>query len=211
MTHTSIPLTSPTDSEAPDCETSEFAIHAVDILVDILLDTNIDVALKASEVRFCTDGLEPKNELSNAALKLKIVRELWAVIRKVISNAQLAIAAEKLIVCLMKDEDEFTDSGEISRTEWAAFCAEVLIVCDPDFLQEFWDYDGASGSKWEWTDAIRGTVWRTFVEKWKEESECAWQAVLILLAVPFTCVSFMNRFGLDTDVTFQREKDLGVQ
>ncbi|KAF8171986.1 hypothetical protein K438DRAFT_186713 [Mycena galopus ATCC 62051] len=166
------------DGDNPDADTADFATEATSILIDILLDSNIDVTLKAGEVRFCTDG---QTNLSNAALKIKVVRALWAIMRKVISNSQLTSAGEKLICELMKAEDEFTDSGEASRIEWATFCAEVLIVCDPDDLEDFWSH-----SKWEWTDAVRSTVWRCFVEKWREESECAWQAVVTLLVVPFT-------------------------
>ncbi|KAJ7781760.1 hypothetical protein DFH07DRAFT_386505 [Mycena maculata] len=174
------------DSEAPDTDIAEFALQAVEILVDILHDTCLDVTLKAGEVRFCTDGLEPTNNLSNAALKVKLVRSLWAVIRKAISNSQLVPAGEKFIYHLIQGEDEYTDSGEISRTEWATLCAEVLVVCDPDNVQEFWNYDGAENSKWEWTTDVRSSVWRSFVEKWNEEKECVWEAVLTLLAVPFT-------------------------
>ncbi|KAJ6585182.1 hypothetical protein B0H19DRAFT_1108667 [Mycena capillaripes] len=169
------------ENEAPDADTAEFAVQAVEILVDIMLDSNLDVTLKAADICFCTDG---QTNLSNAALKLKLVRALWAIMRKAISSAQLASAGEKLIRCLLQGEDEFTDSGEISRTEWATFCAEVLIVCDPDDLKEFWRYDGVSYSKW--TDAIRSTVWRCFAEKWKEESECGWPAIVTLLVAPFS-------------------------
>ncbi|KAJ7677473.1 hypothetical protein B0H17DRAFT_1079271 [Mycena rosella] len=174
------------DSETPEDDIAEFANKAADILTDILLDTTIDVTLKAGEVRFCTDGLEPTNELSNAALKLKLVRALWAITRKAISKAQLDAAGQKLICTLVEERDEFTDSGEGSRTEWAAFCAEVLMVCSADDLQEFWKGIDESKAKWEWTDAIRGTVWRAFVEKWKEESESDWHAAVTLLGVPFT-------------------------
>ncbi|KAJ7486049.1 hypothetical protein B0H11DRAFT_2016731 [Mycena galericulata] len=194
------------DSEAPDTDTAEFAIQAVEVLIDILLDSNIDVTLKAGEVRFCTDGPEPKNNLSNAALKLKIVRSLWARTRKVISSSQLAPAGEKLVFYLMKGEDEFTDSGDISRAEWATFCAEVLVLCDPEDVQEFWKYDGAANSKWEWTTDTRSSVWRCFVEKWKEETECAWQAIVTLLAVPFTANKTWELCDSDYDLW---EKFLG--
>ncbi|KAF7346564.1 hypothetical protein MSAN_01884500 [Mycena sanguinolenta] len=166
------------DGENPDAETAEFATEATGILIDILLDSHIDVTLKAGEVHFCTDG---QTNLSNAALKLKVVRALWAIMRKAISNAQLTAAGEKLICELVKAEDEFTDSGNVSRTEWAMFCAEVLIVCDPDDLADFWNHD-----KWDWTDAVRSTVWRCFVEKWRDENEGAWREIVTLLAVPFT-------------------------
>ncbi|KAJ7796184.1 hypothetical protein B0H14DRAFT_3495078 [Mycena olivaceomarginata] len=166
------------DGDNPDADTAEFAVDATGILIDILVDSNIDVTLKAGGVHFCTDG---QANLSNAALKLKVVRALWATMRKIISNPQLTSAGEKLIYELMKAEDEFTDSGEVSRVEWATFCAEVLVVCDPEDLKDFWSY-----GKWEWTDTVRRTVWRCFVEKWKEESECAWHAVVALLLVPFT-------------------------
>ncbi|KAJ6508515.1 hypothetical protein C8R45DRAFT_967683 [Mycena sanguinolenta] len=164
--------------ENPDAETAEFATEVTGILIDILLDSNIDVTLKAGEVHFCTDG---QTNLSNAALKLKVVRALWGIIRKVISNSQLTSAGEKLICELMKAEDEFTDSGDVSRVEWATFCAEVLIVCDRDDLEDFWNHD-----KWDWTDPVRSTVWRCFVENWRDESECAWREIVTLLAVPFT-------------------------
>ncbi|KAJ7643993.1 hypothetical protein FB45DRAFT_896622 [Roridomyces roridus] len=174
------------EGEAPDSDISGFAIQAVDILVDILLDSNIDVTLKSGEVRYCTDGLEPTNSLSNAALKLKIVSALWGATRRVITNSsQLFPAAEKLLFILMKSEDEFTDSGEVSRADWASLCAEVLVICDPEDVQEFWKYDGAAHSKWEWTSETRSLVWRCFVEKWKGEKEAVWQAIVILLAVPF--------------------------
>lgn len=178
-----IALTFYTDGDNPDADTAEFAVDATGILIDILVDSNIDVTLKAGGVHFCTDG---QANLSNAALKLKVVRAFWATMRKIISNPQLTSAGEKLIYELMKAEDEFTDSGEVSRVEWATFCAEVLVVCDPEDLKDFWSY-----GKWEWTDTVRRTVWRCFVEKWKEESECAWHAVVALLLVPFTFVFFL--------------------
>ncbi|KAJ7195459.1 hypothetical protein GGX14DRAFT_474774 [Mycena pura] len=173
------------DREASDNDPVDFVAQTVDILIDILLDSNIDVTLKHGGV--CSaDGPEPTNNFSNAALKIRLVRALWAIVRKVISASQLHGVGEKLVFCLMKGEDEFTDSGELSRTEWATFCAEALVICEPEDLQEFWNYDGAASSKWEWTPAIRSTVWRCFVEKWKEESDYAWQGVVILLTVPFS-------------------------
>ncbi|KAJ6475044.1 hypothetical protein C8R47DRAFT_1143351 [Mycena vitilis] len=169
------------DNEAPGAEIADFAVEAVDILIDIIHDNNIDVSLKAADVSFCTDG---QTNLSNVALKLKIVRALWAAMRKVIPGPQLTAAGEKLILCLVRGADEFTDSGEVSQTEWASFCAEVLIVCEQEDLKDFWNYEGVSHSKW--TDAFRSTVWRCFAEKWKEESECHWEAIVTLLVVPLT-------------------------
>ncbi|KAJ7784375.1 hypothetical protein B0H16DRAFT_295876 [Mycena metata] len=164
------------EEEASDADVAEFAILTVEIITDILLEPSIDITLKAG-VSFCTDG---QANLSNAVLKLKLVRALWAVIRKVIPGPQLLSAAEKFITVIVTHEDEFTDCGDVSRKEWAMFCAEVLIVCDPDDLKDFWAYGG------KWTNAVRSMVWRCFVERWKEESECAWQGVDALLAVPFT-------------------------
>ncbi|KAJ7095727.1 hypothetical protein B0H15DRAFT_1019816 [Mycena belliarum] len=174
------------DSDTPADDTVEFANKAADILVDILLDTTMDVTLKVRGTRFCTDGLEPTNELSNAALKVRLVRALWETTRTIIPRAHLGSAAYKLVFTLLKQGDEFTDSGKASWTEWAAFCAEALMVCDHNDLQEFWNCVGASNTKWDWTDATMSTVWRTFVEKWKDEAECPWPAVLLLLTIPFT-------------------------
>ncbi|KAJ6525284.1 hypothetical protein DFH09DRAFT_1416643 [Mycena vulgaris] len=171
------------DSDTADNDTAEFAAKAAEILGDILLDTTIEVTLKAGEVRFCTDGPELRNDLSNGALKLKLVRALWAITRKVISNAQLICAGERLIYALVKGVDEFTDSGEASRTEWALFCAEVLIVCDADDVQSFWKCVGGSNPECE---RMKDLIWRTFVEQWKEESKCNWDAALLLLLFPFT-------------------------
>ncbi|KAJ7147134.1 hypothetical protein C8R43DRAFT_1097295 [Mycena crocata] len=200
------------ESDAPDTDVAEFAIQAIEILVDILQDDNIDVTLKAGEVRFCTDGPEMTNSLSNAALKLKIVRALWGKTRQVVSSAQLMPAGEKMIVALMDGEGEFTDSDEVSRTEWAMFCAEVLIVSDPDYLQEFWNHDWTK-SKWEWTNAVRSNVWRSFVEIWKEESGCLWQGIVTLLAVPFTAPKFWDLSDSDHQhwqVLLERGIDKGL-
>ncbi|KAJ7133006.1 hypothetical protein C8R46DRAFT_1140336 [Mycena filopes] len=178
------------EDEAPDADTTEFAVLAVQIITEILLEPGIDITLKAG-VSFCTDG---QTTLSNAALKLKLVRALWAIMRKVIPSPQLISAGEKLITALVEHDDEFTDCGEVSRAEWAMFCAEVLIVCDLEDLQDFWSY----GEKW--TDETRSTVWRCFVEKWKEESECAWQGVDVLLAVPFTAQKSWELSDSDYDL-----------
>ncbi|KAJ7016133.1 hypothetical protein C8F04DRAFT_1056651, partial [Mycena alexandri] len=178
------------EEEASDADIADFAILAVEIITDILLEPSIDITLKAG-VSFCTDG---QANLSNAVLKLKLVRGLWAVIRKVIPSPQLVSAAEKFITVLVAHEDEFTDCGDVSRTKWAMFCAEVLIICDFDDLKDFWTY----GEKW--TDAVRSTVWRCFMERWKEESECAWQGVDILLAIPFTAKKSWELSDSDHDL-----------
>ncbi|KAK7048531.1 hypothetical protein R3P38DRAFT_2869948 [Favolaschia claudopus] len=166
------------DGDEADSDIADLAVEATGILIDVLTDSNIDVTLKAGHVPFCTDG---QAILSNGTLKLKVVRALWAGLRKIVPHAQLGSAGEKMICELIKLEDEVTDSADVSRTEWAMFCAEVLVVCDPDDLKDFWNY-----SKWDWTNDIRGAVWRCFVEGWKEEKNCVWEAIVNMLVMPFT-------------------------
>ncbi|KAJ7069656.1 hypothetical protein C8F01DRAFT_1015641 [Mycena amicta] len=182
-----------------DQDSLDWAAFAVDTLLEILNDSNIDVTLKHGHIP-CADGPEPKNNLSNAALKIKLLRALWGATRQVCCGSRLAEAAEKLVYHLMKGEDEFTDCGDASRTEWATFCADVLVICDPEDVQEFWKYDGAPNSKWEWTPEIRSTVWRCFAEQWKEDGQAAWPAIAILLAVPFSTQQDWNLEGTDLDL-----------
>ncbi|KAF7299607.1 hypothetical protein HMN09_00966100 [Mycena chlorophos] len=160
------------------------AFFAVDKLLDILNDANMDMSAKRHHVP-CTDGPETKNELSNAALKVRLVRALWTPTRQVCRGSQLSQAAEKLVFHLMQGEDEFTDCGEASRVEWAMLCAEVLLVCAPENVQEFWKYEASSKTVWEWTSKIRKTVWRCFAECWSDDETASWPTMAFLLALPY--------------------------
>ncbi|KAF7298883.1 hypothetical protein MIND_00836300 [Mycena indigotica] len=185
--------------EKDDSDTNDCAVFAVEALVEILDDHNIDLTMKHRQVP-CTDGPEPKNDMSNAALKIRLLRALWGATRQAFGASQLAGAAEKLLFTLMQGEDEFTDCGDVSRTEWATFCAEVSIVCDPDVILQFWKYDGADNSKWEWTREIRRTVWRCFATLWKEDKDGTWPAINYLLAVPFSTQQDCDLEGADLDL-----------
>ncbi|KAF7314461.1 hypothetical protein MKEN_00918900 [Mycena kentingensis (nom. inval.)] len=186
---------------------TDWAVFSVNNLLEILSDSNIDITLKHGQVP-CTDGPEPKNALSNAALKIRLMRPLWMVTREVCSGdlsagGDLAEAAEKLVFHLMKWEDDFTESDSndyAARREWALLCAEVLVVCEAEDVQEFWKYDGSPKSKWNWTPEIRAVVWRSFAEVWTVERQTVWPAIAVLLAIPLNMRQHWDLVSTDLDL-----------
>jgi hypothetical protein len=157
----------------------------------------------------------------NAVQKLRLVRRLWTVLRTIIPTALLSTAAERMVACLMKGMEEFTDSSdsvlsvfsanfgldregdelenEEALTLWAELCVDVLVACDVDALREFWGYTGRGtdeeGSwKWDWGVKERVLVWGVFGERWGVEKEEGWEGLVCLLGVPFMCVLFYFSF-----------------
>lgn len=165
-------------------------MRIVDILLDILQDPDLDVTPKSEDKKpDVGSGRVKSAKLSNHALKLRIVRRLWSSTRTIFPHGSLSSAGERLVTYIMKNEDEFTDSGESSRTEWAAMCTEILVICDLDLLKAFWGHKierNWHNWVWGWPGPIRGAVWKCFAEKWAEDGEGVWEGVVILLAIPFT-------------------------
>lgn len=179
-------------------EASEYAVPVAVILVDLLQDANLDLTprveptsnlLPTSPIDGTTTLPVPLSTTStNAALKLKVIRDLWSTTRIVIPHEHLGNAGEKLLSCLMENEREFTDPGKDARIEWSSLCAELLVVCDVDVLRAFWGCNVSPDIKkqeWNWASDVRTLVWKRFVEKWKEDEKGNWEGGVVLLGVPF--------------------------
>ncbi|KAF9465816.1 hypothetical protein BDZ94DRAFT_1253254 [Collybia nuda] len=148
----------------------------------------------------------------NAVQKLRIVRRLWTVLRTLVPTSFLSTAAERMVACLMKGMEEFTDSSdsvlsvfsahfgldrdgeELENEEalvlWAELCVDVLVVCDVDALREFWGYVGRGAvdeGTWKWNWGVKECilVWGVFGERWGVEKEEGWEGLVCLLGVPF--------------------------
>ncbi|KAK2465757.1 hypothetical protein APHAL10511_002301 [Amanita phalloides] len=200
-----------------DAATIAFTGRAADILVDIVQDQNIDFTPKAlisapadpapkSEIEVLlpvTLSSDPPQEdpvptkhCTNGELKLKVVRDLWATVRTVVPHSLLAPASEKLLLCLIKNEDELLDDDILSLDIcddgmalkfWMQFCTELAMCCDIDVMKSFWGIDSEGDVQYQrWRRATcLMKVWRVFVDMWKAESVCTWESCAILLRVPF--------------------------
>ena len=199
-----------------DPATIAFTVRAANILIDIVQDRNIDMTPKASvppslkpgpkaeiEVLSVTLSSDPPHEdpvpmrrSTNGELKLKVVRDLWRTVKTTVPHSLLATASEKLLLCLVANEDELLDEDDLPLDaehdstvlkSWAQFCAELVMCCDIDVLKAFWGFDSdASVELGSWSRAKNTIfVWRLFADMWKTESPCAWENCAGLLSVPF--------------------------
>jgi hypothetical protein len=192
-------LTYTADTNNDDAGIAQFAITAVDILIDILQDVNLDLTTKSGPPRKALSSSSPirapPSSHSNTALKVSITRDLWTTVRTTVPLDDVTVAAERLLACLVNSEDDWvweSDSPDDARKQWAMFCAEVLLVCDLHELRLFWgtSRDAGSEKKKEWSKKaeVRRLVWDCFVQKWKAEGEWHWEGAVVLLGVPFVCV-----------------------
>jgi hypothetical protein len=139
---------------------------------------------------------------SNSAMKLAVVRSLWAQAHTVLPAQALAGSpSEALLTWLMKKETRLvleTDTPHDARTQWANLCAEVIVRtgaagCSSSLplLRMFWGSPGASQRwAWNWTTEVRSRVWRAFTERWRTLAK-GWEEALVLLSVPFAYVSLL--------------------
>ena len=200
-----------------DNATIAFTVRAANILIDIIQDRNIDMTPKASvppslksgpkaeiEVLSVTLSSDPPHEdpvptrrSTNGELKLKVVHDLWRTVRTTVPHSLLATASEKLLLCLVANEDELLDEDDLPDLDaehdnaalksWAQLCAELVMCCDIDVLKAFWGLDSdASVELGRWRQAkYTMFVWRLFAEMWKMELLCTWENCAGLLSVPF--------------------------
>ena len=139
---------------------------------------------------------------SNAAMKLAVVRSLWAQAHTILPAQALAGSpSETLLAWLMKKEMELvreTDTPHDARTQWANLCAEVVVRtgsagCSSSLplLRMFWGSPGASQPcAWNWSMEVRSRVWRAFMERWRLLAK-GWEEAPVLLCVPFAYVSLL--------------------
>lgn len=137
----------------------------------------------------------------NSELRLRIVGRMWSEMKTVFPHEALTEAAEMFLSCLMRNEKSLLakdarlaldEAEERVRNCWVTLCVDVLGICDADAMKVFWGCeDGASVKKvdgtwgWDWTDEFTNAVWKTSVDKWKDD-EGHWEGGVILLGVPFT-------------------------
>lgn len=171
----------------------------VSLMQDILGDPDVQLVPPVDEPTL--SHTRPEVDLvphtrSNAAMKLAVVRSLWAQAHTVLPAQALAGSpSEALLTWLMKKEAELvleTDTPYDARTQWANLCAEVIVRtgaagCSSSLplLRMFWGTPGAS-QRWAWnqTMEVRSRVWRAFMERWRTLAK-GWEEALVLLSVPF--------------------------
>ena len=136
---------------------------AVSLMQDILGDPKVHLVPSGDEGTPSNTGSEADlapHTRSNAAMKLAVVRSLWAHAHSVLPAQALAGSpSEALFTWLMKKEAELvceTDTPHDARTQWALFCAEVILrtsatSCSSSLalLRMFWGTPGAS-QRWAW-------------------------------------------------------------
>jgi hypothetical protein len=193
-------LQGPTDDNDEDDDlVQKLAELAVSLMQDILGDPNVQLVPSRDESPPSKPGSEvdlAPHTRSNAAMKLAVVRSLWAYAHSVLPAQALAGSpSEALLTWLMMKEAELvqeTDTPHDARTQWAMLCAEVIVrtgaaSCSSSLalLRTFWGTPGASQRQaWHWAMDVRTRVWRTFVERWRTLAE-GWEEAAVLLSVPF--------------------------
>ncbi|KIK93333.1 hypothetical protein PAXRUDRAFT_829068 [Paxillus rubicundulus Ve08.2h10] len=180
----------------------DFAAQATGILAQILRDPQLELTLKvgppsskggASPVSSRSIQLAKKighspSTRSNAAMKLFVVRELWASMRTTFPNNLLHAGGAKLVECLVEDESDLvweTDTPDDARKEWAKLSAETLVICDIDELRKFWERRSRSYAMMSYEPGVQSLVWGCFIEAWKVDTEGSWEGATILLGIPF--------------------------
>ncbi|KAF8490777.1 hypothetical protein F5888DRAFT_1620590 [Russula emetica] len=186
------------DSQDEDL-VQKLAELTVSLMQDILGDPKVQLVPSADEPTPSPTGPEvdlAPHTRSNAAMKLAVVRSLWAQAHTVLPAQALAGSpSETLLTWLMKKETELvreTDTPHDARTQWANLCAEVIVRtgaagCSSSLslLRMFWGTPGASQrSAWNWTTEVRSRVWRAFMERWRTLAK-GWEEAPVLLSVPF--------------------------
>jgi hypothetical protein len=172
---------------------------AVSLIQDILGDPKVQLVPSGPEG--APANTESESDLaphtrSNAAMKLAVVRSLWAHAHSVLPAEALAGSpSEALLTWLMKKEEVLvkeTDTPHDARTQWASLCAEVTVRtgaagCSSSLalLRMFWGTPGASRRwAWNWSMDVRTRIWRVFVERWGALAD-GWEEAPVLLSVPF--------------------------
>ncbi|KAI0044102.1 hypothetical protein FA95DRAFT_1681450 [Auriscalpium vulgare] len=183
-----------------------FTTRVSNILCSIIVGTDINF-IPMVESPHPDDDLFPNPALhrharSNAAMKLSVVRDLWALATHIIPIEELGVGGEHLLAFIMQKEDEAvcdSTTPDDARCQWALLCAEVLVKCRDAPLKMFWGADMSKKWTWEWTDDVRSAVWRTFCERWREIGASRWENALFLLGVPFSDATPWEMSSADLD------------
>lgn len=158
--------------------------------MQVLQDPCIDWSSKVASTSTTPNGSRKSvAKTPSPALRLQLIHALWTDLRVIFPRAQLNVAAERFISCLMKNEEEFTESGENARMEWASLCVDVLLVCDSDAFKTFWGeniIDNVPEWEWNWSPEVRSSVWRIFAQGWMQDGDGIYTGLVVLLGVPFT-------------------------
>ncbi|THV03879.1 hypothetical protein K435DRAFT_747426 [Dendrothele bispora CBS 962.96] len=170
---------------------SWIAQKATDILFQIIENSEPETTPESSKAsqRTVFDTSRPKQRTRfSPAKKLNLMRALWAWAKNILCAEQLEQHGQRLLGGLMNNEEDWTDDGDLARTQWAAFCAELSISCELDSLKAFWGYRIISDIDpwvWNWTPELRSQVWVKFVKVWHDNKRATWEGSLLLLTIPF--------------------------
>jgi hypothetical protein len=163
-------------------------------LADVLEDTTDDWTSKSAPVGSVASSSDisrrtpNENSIPSSVLKLHVVKRLWQVLAELLPD-HLSEDAHKLAACLMKHEDELTESGSEAQEAWVGLVSELLLLCEPEAQRAFWGhhaYDDVSRWRWIWTDQKRSKIWTSFSEHWLDSQQSTYEGILILLQVPFS-------------------------
>ncbi|TFY54884.1 hypothetical protein EVJ58_g8595 [Rhodofomes roseus] len=212
-------------------ELTSWADVMTGLLIDLVDDPKLDVVKNAhgdhdsgfvptSPVKGVRKHLMPTLERMNLGLKLYLARELWHVHMSIFSGEALEKSSEKLLGYLLYNEEylvEELDEADGVRLQWASLCAETLFACDAALLEKFWSGRHPKGPQFGWASEVRRLVWSAFVEKWRENSEVAWEMGVILLSAPFMDFAAFDMWNYDAEVwnailreTMDRALDYGI-
>ncbi|KAJ3733332.1 hypothetical protein DFJ43DRAFT_1068562 [Lentinula guzmanii] len=118
------------------------------------------------------------------AKNLRMVRRAWTSLCDVLAIDVLAEYGPQLLARLVQFEDELGEIDDGVRQEWAALCVDLILYSEESSkaLSLFWNQ---VDSKWNWSAAVRTTVWTRFIQTWQQSKQSTWDGSLILLSAPF--------------------------
>ncbi|KAJ3796694.1 hypothetical protein GGU11DRAFT_745910 [Lentinula aff. detonsa] len=118
------------------------------------------------------------------AKNLRMVRRAWTSLCDVLAIGVLAEYGPQLLARLVQFEDELGEIDDTVREEWAALCVDLILYSEESSkaLSLFWNQ---VDSKWNWSAAVRTTVWTKFIQTWQQSKQSTWNGSLILLSAPF--------------------------
>ncbi|KAF9005430.1 hypothetical protein BDQ17DRAFT_1303792 [Cyathus striatus] len=185
---------------------SNFVIKAAEVLIELVQDPNLDFATKANNVDSVpaqdNSNSAKAHKFTNGCVKLVIIRELWRIMAKEIPSFLLMPVSERMLVCMMTNEEELVDSDGTTLAVWASVCVEILVRSEMESIKVFWGYDPADGGKpwvWSWSAETTASVWAIFVENW-QKCEGHWEGAVVLLSVPFTELTCWTLSSTDTAI-----------
>jgi hypothetical protein len=159
------------------------AEEATGLIADLVCELDLaPVETVPSEEASSTKACDTPTPRSNAIKKLCILRQTWLTSRAAIPNCARSPVVKDLLAILVTLEPKLEEEMDDERKKWALFCAEVLLGCDRDDIEGFWEHEGVLRMRKE----NFACLWSSCVTGLRAEGGATWEDSVFLLSIPFT-------------------------